>query len=304
MYTLVRLPAPSAATIADLADRRAAVYARAGVIADEVAFAEQQRQLLVRLFGPGGDGVLLGDVAGELGEVVIAQSGDTCELVTTTVDDPAHAIGGLDGLRAWARRAGAARIRVNRLAGDPVSQALRTADESVVATNMRIALDGPSRADGRVELSPLTDAEYDEWIAEAIAEYARERANAGAEDEAGAQEVAQESFAQLLPAGRSTPGQHLLSARDGDARVGMVWIADRGGQAFIYDIIVSPEHRRKGYGASIMRASEDVAREMGATHLALNVFGHNDGARALYDGLGYEVTLENIVIPVVTTGAL
>ncbi|WP_402845358.1 GNAT family N-acetyltransferase [Microbacterium sp. GXS0129] len=304
MYTLVRLPSPSADTIADLADRRAAAYARAGVIADEAAFAEQQRQLLVRLFGPGGDGVLLGDVAGELGEVVIAQSGDTCELVATTVEDPAHAIGGLDGLRAWARRSGATRIRVNRLAGDPITQALRTPDESIVATNMRIALDRPSRADGRVNLSPFTDAEYEEWIGGAIAEYARERANAGAEDEAAALDVARASFAQLLPAGRSTPGQLLLSAYDRDERVGMVWIADRGGQAFIYDIIVSPEHRRKGYGASIMRASEDVAREMGATHLALNVFGHNDGARALYDGLGYEVTLENIVIPVVTTGAL
>ena len=88
MYTLVRLPSPSAATIADLADRRAAAYARAGVIADEAMFAEHQRQLLTRLFGAGGDGVLLGDVAGELGEVVIAQSGDTCELVATTVEEP------------------------------------------------------------------------------------------------------------------------------------------------------------------------------------------------------------------------
>lgn len=304
MYTLVRLPAPSPAAISELADRRTAAYAHAGVIADEAEFAEQQRQLITRLFGAGGDGVLLGDVAGELGEVVIAQSGDTCELVATTVEDPTHAIGGLDGLRAWARRAGATRIRVNRLAGDPITQALRAEDESIVATNMRIALDGPSRSDGRVALSPFTDAEYDEWIAGAVAEYAQERVNAGAEDPPAALEVARESFARLLPQGRLTERQRLLTARDGDERVGMVWIADRGGQAFIYDIIVAPEHRRQGYGASIMRASEDVARDMGATHLALNVFGHNVGARALYDGLGYEVTLENIVIPVVTVGTL
>jgi ribosomal protein S18 acetylase RimI-like enzyme len=56
----------------------------------------------------------------------------------------------------------------------------------------------------------------------------------------------------------------------------------------VYDVEVRPEHRRAGHGRAIMLAAEDVARAEGAESIALNVFGHNHAARALYEDLGYE----------------
>jgi len=57
-----------------------------------------------------------------------------------------------------------------------------------------------------------------------------------------------------------------------------------------YNIVVRPEHRRRGYGAAIMNAAAIRCRDLGHPVLGLNVFAHNPNARALYDKLGYEVT--------------
>jgi hypothetical protein len=40
---------------------------------------------------------------------------------------------------------------------------------------------------------------------------------------------------------------------------------------------------------------ENVARGMGLRQLGLHVFAFNDGARALYDGLGYSVASRNML---------
>ena len=39
-----------------------------------------------------------------------------------------------------------------------------------------------------------------------------------------------------------------------------------------------------------MQQLEEIAREMGLRQLELHVFAFNDGARTLYDSLGYTVT--------------
>jgi ribosomal protein S18 acetylase RimI-like enzyme len=62
--------------------------------------------------------------------------------------------------------------------------------------------------------------------------------------------------------------------------------------AFVYNIEVRPDYRRRGHGAGIMNAAALHCRELGCSVLGLNVFAHNPGARALYDRLGYEVTHE------------
>ncbi len=43
-----------------------------------------------------------------------------------------------------------------------------------------------------------------------------------------------------------------------------------------------------------MEALHDAARELGATSIALNVFGHNTTAISLYDSLGYAVTAQQM----------
>jgi GNAT superfamily N-acetyltransferase len=55
-------------------------------------------------------------------------------------------------------------------------------------------------------------------------------------------------------------------------------------------VVVAEGHRRKGYGEAIMNAGARWCQERDIFALGLNVFGHNPGARALYDKLGYVVT--------------
>ena len=77
----------------------------------------------------------------------------------------------------------------------------------------------------------------------------------------------------------------------GDEPVGRLWLSTQSTLAFVYDVEVDADQRRKGYGAAIMNAGALWCREHGHPALGLNVFAHNPGARALYDRLGYHVTL-------------
>ena len=87
-----------------------------------------------------------------------------------------------------------------------------------------------------------------------------------------------------------TPGHHLWSAYDGDTPVGVLWVHVEGPKAYIYDIEVREEQRRRGYGRELLDAGAVASVELGATTLGLNVFGPNDGARALYERAGYATT--------------
>jgi GNAT superfamily N-acetyltransferase len=122
--------------------------------------------------------------------------------------------------------------------------------------------------------------------------YRRQRVEFGGETEAQAQAAADRDFAELFPNGKPGPDHFLFVARDehGD-RVGLLWLALRARTdvttTFIYDIEVDQEHRRQGWGRAIMSAAEDWARENGAHQVALNVFGANTAARALYLSAGY-----------------
>jgi ribosomal protein S18 acetylase RimI-like enzyme len=54
--------------------------------------------------------------------------------------------------------------------------------------------------------------------------------------------------------------------------------------------MVHERFRRRGYASRILELVEDKARELGAGKVELHVFGHNLGARALYEKLGYTAT--------------
>lgn len=102
-----------------------------------------------------------------------------------------------------------------------------------------------------------------------------------------------EDFARLLPDGLATNGHDLYTAYDGDETVGTLWLSvteSAGGlESFVYELAVHPDKQRRGYGRAIMRLAIDLCRQRGMVAMGLNVFGHNIGARALYDSLGFEV---------------
>ena len=61
-------------------------------------------------------------------------------------------------------------------------------------------------------------------------------------------------------------------------------------QAFVYDVAVAPEFRRRGIGRMLMEQAEQHARRLKMSHIALMVDCRNVPARDLYAKLGFEDT--------------
>jgi len=156
-------------------------------------------------------------------------------------------------------------------------------------------------------LRPLTDAEYLAWLAEAVPAYARDKVASGAWAREGALERSAREHADLLPRGRDTPENFLYAILDADgAQVGVLWFAIQergdGRVAYVYDVEIAPEHRRRGHATRAFRALEGEARRLGLAGIALHVFGHNHAAQAFYARLGYEPTNLNLYKPVAPQG--
>ena len=145
-----------------------------------------------------------------------------------------------------------------------------------------------------VELVPMTEAEFPGWREHSRAGFADQQVAAGVMPRADAERYADEQLALLLPHGLGTPGQHLWSVRQAGEPAGHLWLevrddADRVREGYVYDVELLPQARGRGLGRATMLAAEDAARDLGATRMRLNVFGHNTVARRLYDDLGYVV---------------
>lgn len=148
-------------------------------------------------------------------------------------------------------------------------------------------------------LNPMTETEFEAFVASSVPEYARSKVASGQWAEADALERAQREFDQLLPQGLVTPDHHLFTLRDdGGAPVGTLWFAQmpRGNDrmAYVYDIAIRADRRRQGWARRAFTALEAEARRRGLSSIVLHVFGHNTAARALYEQLGFEAT--NIVM--------
>ena len=152
-------------------------------------------------------------------------------------------------------------------------------------------------------LQPMRAENYPAFFEESSAGYAQENVASGRWPAAGALQRARADLTALLPDGLATPDQLLFDILDGDGatRVGYVWIniERRHGavSAYIYDIEIKPEHRRRGHAFEALRASESIAIAAGATAIGLNVFVSNAGAQALYRKLGYVPTNINMSKP-------
>ena len=147
-----------------------------------------------------------------------------------------------------------------------------------------------------VRFVPFKDVDYRAWLIQAIPDFALTNVQEGRWTLAESIEKSKEAHASLLPHGLHTPGHHFVHLRDAESgeRVGALWWeeSDKGSgrQACVYNIEIDEAARRRGYGRAAFLELERVARERGIRHLALHVFGHNHGARRLYDELGFEPT--------------
>lgn len=147
-----------------------------------------------------------------------------------------------------------------------------------------------------IELRPMSPQDFESYYRDSIEDYAQSMTSAGNVSRDEALEASEKQFSELLPNGLESSGQHLFSAWDPEKKteVGMVWIGERPRgeqvQTVIYDIRMWEDLRGQGYGTQTLHAVEDLVRTMGFSEIWLHVFGHNTGARRLYERLGYEIT--------------
>lgn len=154
-----------------------------------------------------------------------------------------------------------------------------------------------------VELIDLTPAELEARRPAMAANYARDVVqNFGVDpDRALRQSVHQISAG--LPDGVATEGQLLFRAVDGGDEVGFLWLSMPGtvypGMAWLSEIEVGDGLRGRGYGSQMIEAGEAELLARGVRRVGLHVFGHNVGARRLYQRLGYRIMSQVRVRPVV-----
>ncbi|MVN87645.1 GNAT family N-acetyltransferase [Deinococcus sp. HMF7620] len=151
-----------------------------------------------------------------------------------------------------------------------------------------------------LHLHPMDDGTFAQFLAHTVPQYAAEKVRNGQWTPDEAQDRAEAEYQQLLPQGLNTPDQFLFSLLDPSvgAPVGVLWYGlqhrTNGTAAFIYEIEVFEAYRRRGYATQAFAALETDAAARGTTSLHLHVFGHNTGARALYERLGFQVTNVNM----------
>jgi len=91
---------------------------------------------------------------------------------------------------------------------------------------------------------------------------------------------------ESLLAAFKVPATGVVLTRDGEAVASSI-MAVADGIVITGNVVTDPSRRRQGLGSAMMRSGLAWAKGMGARYAALNVQGDNDGAKALYAGLGY-----------------
>ena len=135
--------------------------------------------------------------------------------------------------------------------------------------------------------------EFTAWKEASVASYAEDLARSSGRPLSQALVKAAADFDELLPDGADSPGTWVMSVVSPDGTdIGVLWlgphpqIPDRG---YVYEIAIDEPYRRRGYARAAMAAAEEIARSAGWTALGLNVFGFNEGARRLYESIGYDI---------------
>ncbi len=145
------------------------------------------------------------------------------------------------------------------------------------------------------QLRPMTETEFVPFIERLNCEYAADKVEAGSWPAGDALRLADESTRSLLPDGLATPDNALRTMIDDDGQpVGSLWYAVRRDgfepEAFLYEFLIFEPFRRRGHGEAALRLYHAEVRALGIDRVGLHVFGHNPGAQALYQKLGYQIT--------------
>ena len=86
----------------------------------------------------------------------------------------------------------------------------------------------------------------------------------------------------------SMRGQHFLVALEQDRVVGYIGLYTVLDEGVITNVAVNPAHRRKGVATALMVAQMTYCFQSGCTFMTLEARESNEGARGLYESLGFE----------------
>ena len=144
-----------------------------------------------------------------------------------------------------------------------------------------------------LELKPMTQDMYNNYIKKAIQQYAEEVAKSRGIDLDKALQLTNEEFNTLLPNGLKSENQYLNTIiNDENEHIGIMWFSTESNhgenEAFLYDIEINKEYRGKGYGRGSMKLLESKVKEFNIDSICLHVFLRNEIACTLYNKIGYQ----------------
>ncbi len=160
----------------------------------------------------------------------------------------------------------------------------------------------------QVSLKAMNQEAFSHYLEIAIPSYAKENIESGRWDESEALERSKQAHESLLPEREETKNNYLFNIIElqSQGSVGHIWVKVedniRTKSAFIYDIEIYENHRRKGYAKSALGCIEKVISDLGASSLRLHVFKHNSAAINLYNSIGYQTVSYNMQKPIRVTG--
>jgi len=142
-----------------------------------------------------------------------------------------------------------------------------------------------------VTLRGLNPDQFSAWLESSIKGYAQANVKAGRWQQKDSIKKAEDACNGLLPQGLETPGHYIYDINSNSKTIGHVWLwidlKTSPCKAFIYDIELLEEFRKKGLGRASMLTVESKAKELGAAILGLHVFAYNKVAHELYKKLDY-----------------
>lgn len=143
-----------------------------------------------------------------------------------------------------------------------------------------------------IELKSMSEADFKAYLEILIPEYAQEHVKGGRWTAEEALAASRAEIEKLWHNGLATEDQYIFDivADEETEPVGILWFAVDKGKAFVYDVVIHDAFRRRGYATQALLALEEEVRQLGLNTISLHVFGHNQGARALYQKLDYTET--------------
>jgi ribosomal protein S18 acetylase RimI-like enzyme len=145
-----------------------------------------------------------------------------------------------------------------------------------------------------IHLRPMAEADYGAFYQLVIVDYADNLVRAGNATPSVAVQVSQQACEPVLTDGLKSPNQFFFLIQEDslpEPDVGYLWwgIREQHGTrtAVLYFVGIFEPYRRRGYARQALHLLEDQIQQAGCDEIRLYVFGHNSGARALYEKMGY-----------------